>query len=327
VRSRWLLAAGTAALALVACARASRDPLLTYFNADHGLSLRHPWHWSSDQADQDGVWYRYFQSPPDAARGSVTVTLLVSPLAGSLDDYARTYLAGAGAPQVADEARPGLAGRGWRYASADGATRHRLLLLRDAPGGDAGRVVGLHAEGAPALLEANAAFVDEMFASLAAERAELYREYRDPKQGFALRLPPSWTEARHFGGADQALVQFTTPALAADRTRQTVHGSLTVTSERVPPGTTQRSYYDNGRLTLGEALQVVVHGPWKSGFVDSVRAETSVASARQKRYVIVAGGRGFSLVFEAREDAFHRMARWCDLIAATFRADGEPAQP
>ena len=27
------------------------------------------------------------------------------------------------------------------------------------------------------------------------------------------------------------------------------------------------------------------------------------------------------------QDAFHRMARWCDLVAATFQADGEPAQP
>lgn len=324
----WMLAAGAAALALAGCARVSRDPLLTYFNADHGLSLRHPWHWTSNQDEKDGVWYRYFQSPPDAAsQRSVTVTLLVSRQTGALEDYARSYLAGAAAPQVAIEARPGLAGRGWRYASGDGALAHRLVLLTDSPGGPGGRVVGLHAEGPPGLLQSNAAFVDEMFASLTAERAELYREYRDAKQGFALRLPPSWVEARHFGGSDQALVQFTTPALAADRTRQTVHGSLTVTSERVPAATTQRAYYDNGRLTLGEALQVVVHGPWKSGFVDSVRAETSMASARQKRYVLVAGGRGYSLVFEAREDAFHRMARWCDLIAATFQADGEPAQP
>lgn len=328
MRPRCLLTLAVAALALVACARGSRDPLLTYFNADHGLSLRQPWHWSSDQAEKDGVWYRYFQSPPDSAsRRSVTVTLLVSALAGSLDDYARTYLAGASAPQVADETRPGLSGRGWRYASADGATRHRLVLLRDAPGGPGGRVVGLHAEGPPALLDANAAFLDEMFASLAAERAELYREYRDAKQAFALRLPPSWAEARHFGGGNQALVQFTSPALAADPTRQTVHGSLTVTSERLAPGATQRSYYDDGRLKLGDALQIVSHGPWKSGFVDSVRAETSMASARQKRYVIVAGGWGYSLVFEAREDAFHRMARWCDLIADTFQPDGQAAQP
>lgn len=319
---RWLLAAGAAALALLACDRPSRDPLLTYFNAEHGLSLRHPWHWSSDQDDRDGVWYRYFQSPPDAAsKRSVTVTLLVSPLTGSLEDHARAFLAGARAPQVAIEARPGLAGRGWRYSSADGTLAHRLVLLTDSPGGPGQRVVGLHAEGPPGLLESNAAFVEEMFASLMAERPDVYREYRDPKGGFTLRLPPSWTESRHFAGADQSLTQFTSPALAADRTRQTVHASLSVSSERLPAGGSLQAFYDNQRLKLGDGMQLMTHGPWKSGFVDSLRAETSVASTRQKRYVLASGGWGYTLVFEAREDAFHRVARWADVIAGTFQPE------
>ena len=44
-----------------ACKGTAREPLVTYFNADHGLSVRYPADWKSDEAEQDGMWYRYFQ--------------------------------------------------------------------------------------------------------------------------------------------------------------------------------------------------------------------------------------------------------------------------
>ena len=54
---------------------------MTYFNGDHGVSLRHPASWRTDQAEQDGVWYRYFLAPPAGPqnRPPVSVTLLSGP--------------------------------------------------------------------------------------------------------------------------------------------------------------------------------------------------------------------------------------------------------
>ena len=46
--------------------------LVTYFNGDFALSLRHPASWKAQQAEQDGVLYRYFlgpDRPPQQARG------------------------------------------------------------------------------------------------------------------------------------------------------------------------------------------------------------------------------------------------------------------
>src|SRR5262249_37411082 len=86
-----LLAAG---LAAAACTGA-RETFVTYFNGDHGVSLRHPASWRTDQAEQEGVWYRYFLAPPSGAqtRSPVSVTLLAGPAAGTLDEYAQRYLA------------------------------------------------------------------------------------------------------------------------------------------------------------------------------------------------------------------------------------------
>ena len=60
-------AALAAALAAASCGGAARDTLVTYFNGDHGVSVRHPASWRNDQAEQDGVWYRYFLAPPSGA--------------------------------------------------------------------------------------------------------------------------------------------------------------------------------------------------------------------------------------------------------------------
>jgi hypothetical protein len=49
-----------------ACGGRPRETFLTYFNGDHGVSLRHAASWRADQAEQDGVWYRYL--PPTGPR-------------------------------------------------------------------------------------------------------------------------------------------------------------------------------------------------------------------------------------------------------------------
>ena len=72
-----------AALALAAggCKKsAPAETLITYYNAEHALSVRYPSSWTTDQARQGDVWYRYFQSPPagEDRKPEVTVTLVTS---------------------------------------------------------------------------------------------------------------------------------------------------------------------------------------------------------------------------------------------------------
>jgi hypothetical protein len=293
-----------------------RDVLVTYFNGDHGVSLRHPASWRTDQAEQEGVWYRYFLAPPAGAqnRSPVSVTLLAGPATAPLDEYAERYLAGHAAADTRADERQGLAGKSWTYASADGATRYRLLLFR--PGE---KVVGLYAQADAAAFDAHAETLGAVFASFTFERPELYprREWR--QEGASLGVPSSWRETKAFAGGGTRLAQFVSPALATDKSRGTVHASLTVTLEQVEEGGGLEPYYVSTRKRLGDNFQVVSHASFRGGYVDVMRTETPIAISYIKRYYFAEAGRGCSLSFEAREDVFPRASRWADYIASTLR--------
>ena len=145
-----LAAVLAAALLAAACGGRARETFVTYFNGDHGVSLRYPASWAGDQAEQDGVWYRYFLAPPTVPQGRapVSVTLLSGPLAVTAEQYAETYLAGHTVASTRPEERQGVPGKSWVFVSADGKTRYRLLLLAQG-----GRVLGLYAQGEAAAVE------------------------------------------------------------------------------------------------------------------------------------------------------------------------------
>jgi len=310
------------AVALVAsCRGAARETYVTYFNGEHGLSLRHPASWHSDQAEQDGVWYRYFLAPPagDQGRSPVSVTLLAGGVAASVDEYAKRYLAGHTVSASRPEQRQGVSGRSWVFASADGATRYRLLLLANE-----GRVAGLYAQGDAAAIERAAAVLDEIWSSLTIERPDRYplRRWRDFDT--TIGVPESWRETRTFSGGGTLLVQFASPPLAVER-GQTVNAALSITIEPVAEGGGLREYYESTRRKLGDNFMVTSHQAFRGGYVDVIKTETPVAVSFSKRYYFAEGSRGCSLSFEAREDVFPRASRWADYIASTLRLG--PAAP
>lgn len=292
-----------------------RDALVTYFNGDHAVSLRYPPSWRGDQAEQDGVWYRYFLAPPEPgqARAPVSVTLMAGPMAVTVEEYAKTYLAGHAVTATRPEERQGIAGQSWAFSSADGRSRHRLLLLDLG-----GRVLGLYAQGETPAVEKQARVLDEMWSSLTVERPERYPVVSWKEQEASLGLPHSWRETRRFSGGGTMLTQFVSPPLAVDKGRETVHASLTATFEAVPEGGSLAEYYEASRQRLGENFQVTNHSSFRDGYVDVMRTETPVAIAYVKRFYFARGGRGCSLVFEAREDIFPRASRWADYIASTL---------
>jgi hypothetical protein len=323
-RSRLALAGGVAlTVFLASCRGGPRETFLTYFNGDHGLSVRYPSSWKTEQARQEGVWYRYFLAPPPGPgqKAAVSATLLAGPWAGGVDEYAQTYLAGNTVSSSRDEERQGAHGKSYVFASGDGSTRFRLLLLKDASG-----VFGLYSQGEAAAFTRSEAVLDEMARSLTLERPADYREVKDTKFRFSLRMPPSWVESRRFGGPRTVLLQFTSPALGADKGGETVHASLTLTVEDIGDDGSVDSYYEDVRRKLGSAFEVVGHQRWRDGYADVMAAETSMAVSRVKRFYRAAGGRGYSLAFEAREDVYFRVARWCDLIAGTLKIGPELEQ-
>ena len=293
-----------------------RETFVTYFNGDHAVSLRHPASWRTDQAEQDGVWYRYFLAPPEGAqnRSPVSVTLLAGPATGTLDEYAQRYLADRTIAATRAEDRQGTPGKSWVYATADGATRYRLLLLRVGE-----KVIGLYAQGDAASFASQAQAIEEMWSSLTLERPERYPRSDFKAQQASLGIPESWRETRRMSGGGTLLVQYVSPALAADKGHGTVHASLSLTFETVGEGGGLEPFYWSTRKRLGDNFQVVNHSSFKGGYVDVMKAETPMAVSYIKRFYFADGPRGCSLSFEAREDVFPRASRWADYIASTLR--------
>jgi hypothetical protein len=307
-----------------ACRRSALDPLITYFNGDFGLSVRYPASWRADQAEQDGMWYRYFLGPPAGTqrKPAVSATLFAGPLAMTLEDYAQKYLAGNPVSSTRDEKRPGAQGKAYRFASADGSTRHSLLLLTDGT-----RVYGLYSQADAPLFERHLSTIDEMERSLTLERPELYPETRNDKFRFSIRMPPSWRSTRTFSGGGTYLTQFTSPPMGADRSRQTVHTSLTLTVEPMPPNATIDGFHTEAMRKLGEPFKTLSHTPWNGGYADVLWVETPMAVSRSKRFYRLATGRGYTLAFEARDDIYPRVSKWCDIIASTLKVGPEVGPP
>jgi hypothetical protein len=310
------------AVAAAACRGGTQETFVTYFNGDQGLSVRYPASWRTDQAEQGGVWYRYFLAPPAGPqnRAPVSVTLLAGATGASVEDYAQSYLAGHTVSSSAPEERQGIAGRSWQFASGDGKTRYRLLLLARE-----GRVAGLYAQGDAVAVEKTSAILDEMWASFTIERPDQYPVHNWKAFEASLGVPGSWRQTREFSGGGTTLVQFASPPLGMDK-RQTIHAALSVTLERVPQGGGLREYYDSTRRKLGENYMVTSHQAFRGGYVDVMKTETPLAVSYIKRYYFADADRGCSLSFEAREDVFPRAARWADYIASTLRL-GSTASP
>jgi hypothetical protein len=286
---------------------------VTYFS-EHGFSLRHPASWRTGETEQGGVRYRYIVPPSSGAQKTtlVSVTLLATATTASLDSYAQSYLANENVSSSRTEERQGASGKSWVFASADGKTRGRLLLLAAQ-----GRIVGLHAQGEAAASATHAAALDEIWASFTIERPERYPVHAWKEFGVSLGVPDSWKQTRQFSGGGTMLIQFASPPLALEK-RQTINAALSVTLERAPQGGVLE-YYEATRRKLGDNYAVASHQAVKGGFVDVMRTETPLASSYIKRYYFAEGGRACSLSFEAREDVFAHASRWADAIASTLR--------
>jgi hypothetical protein len=347
------------------CRRSRPDPFLTFYNAEHAITVRYPSSWKTEQAQQDGVWYRYFLAPPAGAdrRPAASVTLVAAATPeGTLDAYAQTYLAGNTITATTDVQRPGAQGRYWRFQTTDGQRRHSLLLLEESaesraelalslaaaatsrpsprpspspatvPSGapeDSARarwVYGLFSQADAAAVDAHTSVLEEMANSLTLERPRHYTVERNDKMAFVLRVPPSWKSSRSFSGGGTYLQQWTSPPLAAEK-GQAVHASLTLNVEPAPGDGSIDAFYTATLQKLGEAYTVLSHQPWGNGYVDVMHSETQVAVTRGKRFLRVAGGRGYSLVCDGRDDVYGRASRWCDMIASTLRVGSEAGQP
>jgi hypothetical protein len=296
------------------CRRGPREVSLTYFDRRQAVTVRYPAGWNTDSVSQEGnATYRFFSAPGEKGQATPTsASLLVAPHAGGLDLFAEPLLAGAKVDSREDVERQGLKGRAYRYARD--AARYELVLL---PGD--GVVHGLFLQGDESGFKKHRRELDELTASFAVERPSTYPERKDERFAYRLRLPSTWKESRRLSSTttNTSMVQFLGPAMGVEKDGSTVHAALTVTAEPLTGGSLD-GFYAATRQKLGDAFSVNRHTPWRGGYLDHETIETTMAVSHAKRFYQASKDRGYTLVFEGREDVFHRVSPWCDLIAATF---------
>ena len=196
--------------------------------------------------------------------------------------------------------------------------QHSLLLIAAS-----GKVHGLYSQGEKGPFSAAESVIAEMEASLNIETPELYPLVNEASQGYSIRIPASWAETRRLSGQGMSVVQYTSPPLGADRNRQTVHASLTITVEALKPDVGLEQFYNSTMAKHGDTFLVISHDPWRGGYADRVRTETSMAASELRRFHRVEGGKAYTLSFEGRDDVFPGASPWCDLIASTFLVGSE----
>jgi hypothetical protein len=294
------------ALAFPSCSH--REPLVTWFDGPHGVSLRYPATWRTTSADaaSSGAIYRVFR--PRESRLHLTASLLAAPLAdGTLDAYASVFLAG---KEVAFR----RAGRDGAIEAvySDASGRYHLVLV--TAGKEAG---GLLIQADEATWKEKAGVIEDVAQSFQLERPAAYPERREERFAFSLRVPPSWRETQGFAKGDTLLRVYLSPAVGVDDHRELLYASLTLTVEPLGDGGFE-GYYKRKRDALGEAFPVVRHEPWRDGYTDTIVTETAVVTSRIKRFYRASGSRGYCLAFEASDDVYRRAAPWFDLIAGTL---------
>lgn len=340
---------------------------MTYFNPENGLTLRYPASWKTEQADQDGVRYRYFLAPPTGPdrKAAVSVTLVAGPLGVPLEQYAQTYLAGNTVQSSRDEERQGARGKSYLLASADGKTRQALLLVQEsaasrlglpptpAPRPPAKPLSGVvlvpspspSPSSSPADVPPAAAWVYGLYAQGDAAPFEAQRPLvEEMMRSLALERVAQYPEERNdtFGFAIRippswpstrtfsstgTLLQQYASPAFAAEKGQTVNASLTLTVETIGGDASVDTYYKATMVKLGDAFAVLTHTPWRGGYVDVLHSETGVSESRGKRFYRAADGRGYTLALDAREDVYPRASRWCDMIAATLKVGSEVTAP
>ena len=211
-------------------------------------------------------------------------------------------------------ARPGAAASRYVFASP----RRRARATRCCSCQEDSRVYGLYAQGEAAAVRARSSpALDEMARSLSLERPAAYPEQRERRPS-ASRSACRLLERRRarFSGGGTLPHAVHEPAVGADKSGQTVHASLTLTVEPAPgDGSLDAFYKATPRRSWARPSSSLSHAPWKDGYVDVAALGDARRGSRGEALLPRRGGRGYTLAFEARDDVYPRVSRWCDLIA------------
>jgi hypothetical protein len=252
-------------------------------------------------------------------RPGIRVQVMAGPMppGASVDDLSKRYTEG---QQISGE-RPytlhGHQGKTWFFDSADGEERSRLALTSVDE-----TLYGIYAHGEAPTVDAYGPALDNMWEEFSLERVGFFETYSRPELGLQFGYPRSWERISLLSEPGESLfIAFLSPPLAMDEAGATIHATLEVSVNRVPPETTLEEFYTQRTEILGDNYRLVQHVPVNEGSGISVlySTETQLASYLERTFYFVNDGRSYIYKFITQNTVYHQIEPWIDEIAKSFQ--------
>jgi hypothetical protein len=320
--ARAIIAAGLALAAVfsLGCELRTRPSLITVYNATTKVSLPVPQGWQSETAEQAGFQMQIFTGPsvdvPE--RPGIRAQVMAGPLpAGrAIDDIARRYTEGHTVSHEQGYSLHGFAGKSWFFVSGDGAERSQLMLtpIEDT-------LYGLYVRGEAPTVEAYAAAVAAMWEGFSVEEARFFEPFERADVGLALQHPRSWVRTSSLGDTGRSFfVSFRSPPVALESGGATIHATLEINVNTVPPDTTLESFYSDRVEIQGDTYRLLEHETIREGqgISDLYHVETQLADFLERTVYFVRGDKSYIFKFNARREIYRQIEGWIDEIVGTF---------
>lgn len=319
---RLLAAALALGLLTAACELRSKPALITVYSPALEVSFPLPQGWQPETpVEQAGFHMQTFAgaSVDVPERVGIRVQIMGGPAPDApLEQTATRYRKELKIASEGDYSLYGYEGKTWTFVSEDGEESSRLMLV-DVDG----TLYGIYVRGEARTVEAQADALDRLFRAFEIEKARFFEVY-DAGGGVRIRHPRSWERTQTVSQASQSIfVGFRSPPLAVERDGTTVHATLEVTINRVPPETTVESFYAERAEQLGDNYRLLRHETLEdvSAISTLYHIETQLAEYLERTVYSVRDSKSYIYKFNARNQVYRAIEPWIDEMVRGFFLD------
>jgi hypothetical protein len=309
-----------ALLALSGCELRSKPAPITVYSPVLSVSFPLPQGWTADEAvEQAGFHMQTFtgSSVDVPERPGIRVQVMAGPAPEApLEQVATRYRRELELEREEDYWFAGFPGKMWFFVSKDGEERSRLALVDVS-----GTLYGLFVRGEAPTVDAYSDALDGMFRDFSLEKREYLSAYQAPGGDIVIRHPRSWERTPTAVSPGQSLfVGFRSPPLAVEKDGTTVHATLEVTVNRVPPDFTVERFYAERSEQIGDTYRLLEHETLgDQGAISTLyQIETQLSQYLERTVYVVRDGKSFIYKFNCRNRVYHAIEPWIDEIVKSF---------
>jgi hypothetical protein len=316
---RALLISLLALSVLPGCELRSKAVPITVYSPSLSVSFPLPQGWTADEAiEQAGFHMQTFTgaSVDVPERPGIRVQVMAGPTPEMpLEQVATRYRRELELEREEDYSFAGSSGKIWFFVSADGEERSRLALVDVS-----GTLYGLFVRGEAPTVAAYGDDLDRMFRDFSLEKREYLAAYQAPSGDVVIRHPRSWEMTPTASSPESLFVGFRSPPLAVEKDGTTVHATLEVSVNRVPPDFTVERFYAERSETIADTYRLLEHEALaEEGAISTLyQVETQLSQYLERTVYVVRDGKSFIYKFNCRNRVYYAIEPWIDEIVKSF---------